>query len=316
MAAAKTEEGVLVIGATGLIGVFITRALIGSLKAGEFKRLGVFTSQKTVTEKADLIEDWKSNGLEIFVGSLDDEKDVLAAYEGFDTIVSALGRGALEKQIPLLRLAEATPSITRFFPSEYGTDIEYFPESVHEKPHQNKLKVRAYIRESVKRVQHSYLVTGPFADGYLSKPRVEPRVGGFDVKGKKAWLLGTPEGKISLTTNEDVGKLLAAAIRHPEVAQGKALKVNSFTAIQAEILTEFERQTGAKWESEYTSVEVLQKIEQVAYDAGHPFAVGVTLRRIWTQGGTLYEKRDNEDMGVTDTDTLEVAVRRAIAEQS
>lgn len=79
---------------------------------------------------------------------------------GYDTVVSALGRGAIQVQIPLLRIAEASGSITSFFPSEYGTDVEYGPASKAERPHQDKLAVRKFIREGVKKLHVTYLVTG------------------------------------------------------------------------------------------------------------------------------------------------------------
>jgi hypothetical protein len=106
----------------------------------------------------------------------------------------------IDTQIPLIALAEATPNVKRFFPSEYGTDIEYGPKSPTEKPHQQKLKVRKYIRENVKRLEYTYLVTGPYADGYIGAPRADPRMGSFDVKNKKAFLLGSGKDKVALTT--------------------------------------------------------------------------------------------------------------------
>jgi hypothetical protein len=79
---------------------------------------------------------------------------------GYDTIISALGRNAILAQIPLLKLTEASPSIHTFYPSEFGTDIEYRPMSIIENPHQPKLEVRRYIRENVKKLKITYLVDG------------------------------------------------------------------------------------------------------------------------------------------------------------
>lgn len=53
-----------------------------------------------------------------------------------------MGRDVILDQIRLIELAEKSANIKRFFPSEYGTDIEYGPNSEHERPHQAKLKVR------------------------------------------------------------------------------------------------------------------------------------------------------------------------------
>jgi hypothetical protein len=90
-----------------------------------------------------------------------------------------------------------------FFPSEYGTDIAYSPASIHEKPHQQKLKVRAVLENEISRhdLDYSYVVTGPFAEMYLHfSPGLE-EAGGWDVKTRRAVLLGARgEERVSLTT--------------------------------------------------------------------------------------------------------------------
>lgn len=236
---------------------------------------------------------------------------------GFDTVISALGRTAIQLQIPLIKVAESSPTIKRFFPSEYGTDIEYSPDSSTEKPHQQKLKVRAYIRDNVKRLEHTYLVTGPYPEMYIQANRNKPELGSFDVLAKKAWLLGTGKEKVSFTTMPDVGKLLVAALQHPDASRNATLKVNSFTATPEEILAEFEKQTGSKWEVNYTSLDQLKQIEKEGWETGTPYATSATLKRIWTEGGTLYEKRDNEKIGMKDEDmgTLAEVVAGTIKNQ-
>jgi hypothetical protein len=195
---AASSKDILIIGATGVIGKFITNALV-DVKAS-FGRIAIFTSPNTVSAKADYIKHLKDAGVEVIVGDITKESDVLAAYKGFDTIISAVGRNVIAEQIELIRLAETTESIKRFFPSEYGTDIEFGPKSPVEKPHQLKLKVRKYIKEEVKRLEYTYLVTGPYADLFIGKARGDPRSGTFDVQAKKAVLLGTGDEKIALTT--------------------------------------------------------------------------------------------------------------------
>lgn len=224
------------------------------------------------------------------------------------------------------------PNITRFFPSEYGTDIEYGPQSVNEKPHQLKLKVRAYIKENIKRLEYTYVVTGPYSDMFLDVVGGDPRGGQFDLKDKKAVLVGSGDNPISLTSMKEyahhlplsskrhanhgcrsTGRLVVASMLHPKESRNKALKVNSFTATPHQILAEFERQTGGqKWQVSYTPLEEIKAIEKEMWDQGTPAAVGYTLRRIWAEGGTLYDKRDNEAIGCSDTDTLQVVVERWI----
>ncbi|KAI1335048.1 isoflavone reductase family protein [Xylariaceae sp. FL0016] len=307
---APPGKKILVLGATGVIGKVITSALIDA--KFEFERIAIFTSDATTASKGDLIESFKSAGVGILVGDINKDDDVLKAYEGFDTIVSAVGRNAIEKQIDLIRLAEKSSTVTRFIPSEYGTDIEYNASSCTEKPHQKKLAVREYIKTSVKRVRHTYLVTGPFADLYMGNMAHEPNMGSFDVVNKRATLLGDGDGRVSLTTMADVGRLLVAVLLHPWACDNRAIRANSYTTTPNAVLKEFERQSGSSWEVAYTSLPKLRTLEQEAWDNGNPLASLYTLRRIWTEGGTLYEETENAAIEMEKMDTLEMSVQEAL----
>jgi len=114
-----------------------------------------------------------------------------------------------------------------------------------------------------------------------------------------------------------VGKLVVAALLHPDVARNKALHVNSFTTTPKEIVAEFERQTGDSWDVGYTSLDELKELEQKAWATDDPLAGVATLKRIWTSGGTLYDQRDNHliDMEGSKVDSLADAVKQAIQVQ-
>jgi NmrA-like family len=254
---------------------------------------------------------------------------------GIDTLVSAAGRSVIASQIPWISLASQA-GIKRFFPSEYGTDIKYNASSANEVPHQQKLKVREALEKSG--LEYTYVVTGPYASAFLTAGRGLPEIGAFDVKARKAVVVGDGKGAVSLTTvgeyvlaftssvpthakiiitnDNSVGKLVVKALLHPSASRNRALKVNSFTATPLEIVSEFEKQTGAKWEVEFTPFEKVRELEKKAYEGGNPAAVGFTLRRIWGEGGTLYERRDNGLIDGEETETLGDAVRVAIAAQT
>jgi hypothetical protein len=113
-----------------------------------------------------------------------------------------------------------------------------------------------------------------------------------------------------------VGKLTVKALLHTQASRNRALKVNSFTTTPLEIVSEFEKQTGEKWRVEFTPFEKVRELEKKAYEEGNPRAVGFTLKRIWGEGGTLYERRDNWVVDGEETETLEDAVRVAISAQT
>ncbi|KAF2011625.1 NAD(P)-binding protein [Aaosphaeria arxii CBS 175.79] len=309
------SKKVLIIGATGVIGQHITEALANAIAS--FDEVGIFTSPSTLQKKGTLIGEWKNSGVRVHVGDVNSERDIKRAYEGYDTVVSALGRNVILTQIQLIALAEASSTIHTFYPSEFGTDIEYGPSSATEKPNQLKLQVRKYIRDNVKKLKVTYLVTGPYSDLYIGKMGGETNAAGsFDVQAKKAVLLGTGEEKVSLTTMEDVGRLLVAALLTPTSNSERILKVNSFTTTPKEILAEYEKQTGAEWEVSYTSLDKLKELEEQAWERKVPFATVFTLRRIWTEGGTLYDERDNEKIGNPRVESLEDQVRSAVRQQT
>lgn len=216
-------QNILLFGATGQIGTFILNAILSA--RGQFNRVAIFTSPHTAETKAPYLETLKQQNVEVIVGAVEDENAVKAAYEGnhtsiphhqnlttanlypgIDTVISALGRTALAQQIPLIRLAASSPSVKWFLPSEYGTDIAYGPASANEKPHQQKLKVRAVLEKEISRqdLEYSYVVTGPFAEMYLNFTPGLEEAGGWDVKGRRAVLLGdTGTERVSLTTMKE-----------------------------------------------------------------------------------------------------------------
>ncbi|KAM0561594.1 hypothetical protein ACHAPJ_002762 [Fusarium lateritium] len=305
-------KSILIFGATGTIGRYITNAIVNA-KPG-FDQVSIFTSEDTVTKKAEYIGELKSKGVKIITGDVTNEEDVKKAYQGVDTVVSAVGRNVIEKQIDLFRIASQSGSVKWFLPSEYGTDIEYGPESANEKPHQLKLKVRKYIRENANGLKYTFVVTGPYIDMYfeLRSPAIE--AGGFDHVNKKAVLIDNGEGKIGFTTMPDVGKSVVAALRHPKESFDKALKVQSFVVTSKQILEEFEKQTGASWTVSNYSLQELKEAEKKGWAEGSSQAVTYTLRRIWAEGGTLYDKTDNESIGLKDEEleTLGDAVKREL----
>ena len=110
---------------------------------------------------------------------------------------------------------------------------------------------------------------------------------------------------------------MVAALKNPSASLDNALKVNSFTTTPEDILAEFEKQTGGeKWAKTYTSLDRLKELEEKAWAEGNPAATIFTLRRIWTEGGTLYDQRDNGRIGEPEMQTLEDAVRESVQRQS
>ncbi|KAG0158914.1 hypothetical protein PDIDSM_6434 [Penicillium digitatum] len=258
---------ILLFGATGNIGSFILDAILS--ERSRFGRVVIFTSPQTAETK------------EVIVGNIEDENAVKGAYEGIDTVISALGRNTWPNRF---LLSDLQPRIRA--------------GSANEKPHQLKLTVRAYLENEISRddLAYSYVVTGPFAEMYLHLVPGWEEAGGWDVKGRRAVLLGEKgKGEVSLTTMKDVGTRVLNTLLHATAeTRNAALCVNSFTTSPDQIQAEFERQLdGQPWDVSRTSLKNLREAEAAAWEAGNPAATVLTLRRIWGEGGTLYTKRAN-----------------------
>jgi uncharacterized protein YbjT (DUF2867 family) len=81
-------QNILFFGATGLIGSVILEALIGA--KSHFNRIAIFTAPSTVERKREAIESLKSRGVEVIVGDVTKDQDVLAAYKGQRAIYPVL----------------------------------------------------------------------------------------------------------------------------------------------------------------------------------------------------------------------------------
>jgi hypothetical protein len=112
-----------------------------------------------------------------------------------------------------------------------------------------------------------------------------------------------------------VGKFLVAALVNGAASRNTTLIVHSFTATPNDIVDEYEVQTGCTWERTYTSMERLKEIEKEEYQIYSPLATVATLRRIWTEGGTLYPYYDDSILDVVETENLCSQVEANITKQ-
>lgn len=78
----KAPHNILILGATGTIGTYITRAIVDANSQGHFGRISIYTSEKTIVEKVQDICALESWGVKISIGSLDDERRFKNACQG------------------------------------------------------------------------------------------------------------------------------------------------------------------------------------------------------------------------------------------
>lgn len=75
-------RNILILGATGVIGTYITRAVVDAHTQGHFDKISIYTSEKTIVEKVQDICALEAWDVEIFVGGLHDESRFKEACRG------------------------------------------------------------------------------------------------------------------------------------------------------------------------------------------------------------------------------------------
>lgn len=74
------QSNILIFGATGNIGLDITKAIVQARES--FGHISIFTSESTLSSKRETIEDLKQEGVQVIVGDVNNLEDVRKAYTG------------------------------------------------------------------------------------------------------------------------------------------------------------------------------------------------------------------------------------------
>lgn len=76
-----SPRNILIFGATGTIGSFITNSIVSA--RSDFNRVAIFTTAPAAgSAKEQALEELKSKGVEIIIGDIASESDVVNAYKG------------------------------------------------------------------------------------------------------------------------------------------------------------------------------------------------------------------------------------------
>jgi uncharacterized protein YbjT (DUF2867 family) len=189
---------VLVVGATGLVGSNMIKAL---KKRG--KKVKALVRPATINDpaKMDLLH---TSGAIICEGELEDYSSLIKACDGVDGVISAVGTTAIGQQTALIKAAKET-GVQRFMPSDYGLDPRVCGSGSCLLSDQ-----KAVIHKAVKEsgLNYTFLHSGGFYEywahslGQLGKPSPPDQV----------QLYGGGNVKAGLIAVADVAKIASAAI--------------------------------------------------------------------------------------------------------
>ncbi|KAJ7957749.1 Isoflavone reductase-like protein [Quillaja saponaria] len=116
------KSKILIIGGTGAsIGKYIVEA---SAKAGHPTFALVRESTVSDPVKGKLIENFKNLGVTVLIGDLYNHESLVKAIKQVDVVIAPLGAQQFGDQDKIITAIKEAGNVKRFFPSEFGTDVD------------------------------------------------------------------------------------------------------------------------------------------------------------------------------------------------
>jgi len=256
----------LVVGATGLLGSEICRAL-----AAEGKPVRALVRTTSDQSKVAQLE---SLGVEIAVGDLKDPSSLDAACRGASAVISTASATIsrqegdsiqtvdLEGQLSLINAANAA-GISQFV-------LISFPQSDLEFPLQTAKRA---VEEHLKSSGLTYTILQPaiFMEVWLS-----PALG-FDAANAKAQIYGSGENKSSWISYKDVAKFSIASLDNP-AARNAVIELGGPEALSPlEVVRIFESALGQKFDIQHVPEDALRQQRESASDPLQQTFAGLML---------------------------------------
>ncbi|KAF3786403.1 hypothetical protein EJ110_NYTH25384, partial [Nymphaea thermarum] len=198
---------VLIIGSTGDIGAWITKACLASSRHQIFLLTGATTHASI--HKLPLLLSYKQAGATLVEASLDDHESLLSLLSGIDYVISAIAENQIEQQLKLVQAIKQVRTIKRFLPSEYVVDPDFMEDSIVPGSvlFEQKRRVRRAVEESG--IPHTYVVAHCFAGYFLSGLA---NFGRFWPPAAKVQIYGDGNHKVVWMAEEDIGKYVVKAM--------------------------------------------------------------------------------------------------------
>ncbi|CAI0437994.1 unnamed protein product [Linum tenue] len=260
MAEQKTK--ILIVGGTGYIGRYVVEA---SAKAGHPTFALVRQSTLTSPTKSKTIDSFNKLGVKFLIGDLTDHENLVKALKLVDVVISTVGHDQLADQEKIISAIKEAGNIKRFFPSEFGNDVDRV-EAVE--PAKSAYDVKVRIRRAVEAagIPFTYVSCNSFA-GYFLSNLAQPS---GDVPPRdRVIILGDGNAKAIYNREDDIGTYTIRAVDDPRTLN-KLVYVRPPKNIYSfnDLVGLWERKIGKNLERVYIPEEQVLKLTRVHCNAG------------------------------------------------
>ncbi|GMI89747.1 phenylcoumaran benzylic ether reductase 1 [Hibiscus trionum] len=286
------KSKVLIIGGTGYIGKFIVEA---SAKQGHPTFALVRESSVSDPVKAKLIDNFKNLGVQLLYGDLYDHESLVKAIKQVDVVISAVGHMQLKDQIKIIAAIKEAGNVKRFFPSEFGNDVD----RVHAvEPAKTAFATKAQIRRAIEAegIPYTYVVSNCFA-GYFLPGLAQP--GATAPPRDKVVIPGDGYPKAVFNYEGDIGTYTIKAVDDPRTLNKILyIKPPKNTYSFNEVVALWEKLIGKTLEKTYVPEDKFVKQIQ---DAPTPINVPLAIRH------SIFVKGDQSNFEINPSFGVEAA---------
>ncbi len=242
-----TESKILVVGATGFLGMEICRQLTAN-----HKNVVGFVRKTAAEEKTKALKQW---GVQLAEGDLKDRASVKKALHGIDTVISTASSTFSRQEGDSIQTVDnegqsnlideaTTAGVKQFIFVSFSFQPNDFPLQA--------AKQRAEKKLIASGMTYSIIKPSFFMEAWLS-----PAIG-FDFPNAKATIYGEGKNKVSWIAITDVAAFTVATVNNP-VAKNKVLEIGGPEALSPlEVVSIFEKTGGKKFELQHVPMEALQ----------------------------------------------------------
>nr|AAF15291.1 isoflavone reductase-like NAD(P)H-dependent oxidoreductase [Medicago sativa] len=204
------KSKILFIGGTGYIGKHIVEA---SAKAGHPTFALVRESTLADPAKANLLNNFKTLGVNLVPGDLYDHQNLVKVIKQVDVVISTVGHALIEDQVKIIAAIKEAGNVKRFFPSAFGNDVD----RVHAvDPAKSAFYGKAKIRRAIEAegIPYTYVSSNYFA-GYFLPTLAQPGQFAPPPPKDKVVIYGDGNPKAVFNKEDDIGTFTIRAVDAP-----------------------------------------------------------------------------------------------------
>ncbi|MBL7862720.1 MAG: SDR family oxidoreductase [Cyclobacteriaceae bacterium] len=290
------ESRILVVGATGFLGMEICRQLMAANK--------IVTGLVRKTSSEEKVKALKQLGVQLIEGDLKDRTSVKKALQGIAIVISTASSTFSRQEGDSIQTVD-NDGQTNLAEEAIAARVQQFiyisfPSMPGEFPLQDA-KRRVENKLLASKMTFTILQPTFFAEAWLS-----PAVG-FDFPNAKATIYGEGKNKISWIAIQDVAAFAVGSVDNP-ATKNKIFELGGPEALSPlEVVTLFEKAGGKKFELQHVPVEALQAQKNTAPDdLGKSF---VSLMLVYAAGNEISMQQTLKAIPVTLSSVNDLAKR-------